>query len=202
MSRWRSGRSRTTDVLTAAAPIVARCRRVTRVSLEPKVGRDLAGCDPVRMVRGPIHCFSTDRRSVGMGDPRTGEGSDGRKASRGSRPDAIAALAGLLPATLPATAVTLGPTWWSRWTRAARETLAECPRTTPWTAPRETFNPRVLGSNPSRLTSIPRYIALGCTVSVEWCGLSGWSDSHVDSHGGRTWWTRYEVVRLDVERGR
>jgi hypothetical protein len=39
-----------------------------------------------------------------------------------------------LPATQPATAVPSGPTWWSRWTRAARETLAECPRTTPWTA--------------------------------------------------------------------
>ena len=88
MSRWRSASSRTTYVLTAAAPIVARRGRVTRG--EPGARRSegiLPAATLVHMVRGPIHCFSADRQSVGLGDPRPGEGSDGRchPSHRGSR---------------------------------------------------------------------------------------------------------------------
>ena len=156
MSRLRSGRSRTTirvdDDGTHRREIQA--GDAGKLGAEGRKGSRI--CDPVRVVRGPIHCSSTDRRRSGWA---TGEQGRGRTVERhrGSRPDAIAALAGLLPATLPATAVTSGPTWWSRWTRAARETLAGCPRTTPWTAARETCNPRVLGSNPSRLTTVPSF---------------------------------------------
>ncbi len=57
---------------------------------------------------------------------------------------------------------------------------------TRWTPPAETFNPRVLGSNPSRLTTIP------CSAT----DLSGpvgspkrRFDSHVASHGGVSLWT-------------
>jgi preprotein translocase subunit SecB len=58
-----------------------------------------------------------------------------------------------LTATLTATGNTPGTTWWTSWTRAAQGTDSECPETTPWTAVRRTFDPRVLGSNPSRLTT-------------------------------------------------
>lgn len=78
-------------MLTAAAPIVARSRRVPRVRLEPKVGRDLAAATLVRMVRGPIHCFSADP-SVGRERGTRDQGRGWRSQGiGGSRPDAIAA---------------------------------------------------------------------------------------------------------------
>ena len=58
-----------------------------------------------------------------------------------------------LPATLPATAVISQWTRWSRWTVTTRRVDRERLRTTQWTASMETFNPRVLGSNPGRLTT-------------------------------------------------
>lgn len=76
-----------------------------------------------------------------------------------------------LPATLPATAVTLGPTAWTMWTTTARETNPECPRVPLWTAPRQTFNPRVLGSNPSRLTTFRAHMSVDTYVLVDRCEL-------------------------------
>ena len=84
-------------------------------------------------------------------------------------PDQTQTHIGTLPATLPATAVTLGPMGQQSWTRAARGTDPECPGATPWTARGETFNPRVLGSNPSRLTN----------YSPQWAAIEGFSRSGV-----------------------
>ncbi len=57
---------------------------------------------------------------------------------------------------------------------------------TSWTAPRQTFNPRVLGSNPSRLTTIPR---VNWALADPLGRLDRPFDSHADSHGESTWWT-------------
>ncbi len=62
----------------------------------------------------------------------------------------------LLTATVTATAVRLGPTRCRGWTNGARGVLPIALRITPSTAARETFNPRVLGSNPSRLSTVSR----------------------------------------------
>jgi hypothetical protein len=65
-----------------------------------------------------------------------------------------------LTATRPATAVTLGAMPWIRWTEAARGRVAMPSGASPWTPPRWTFNPRVLGSNPSRPSSDPRHLGI------------------------------------------
>jgi len=96
---------------------------------------------------------------------------------------------GTLTATLTATAVDSHPTGWSPCTSTPRGMDTDDLESTRWTPPAETFNPRVLGSNPSRLTTIPR----SGPAFPELSGATlGRFDSYVDSHGGR--------IRLDVVR--
>ena len=64
--------------------------------------------------------------------------------------------AGSLPATLPVTAVTLGETVSSECTDGACGRHVRRVGMAPWTSTAEAFDPRVLGSNPSRLTALAR----------------------------------------------
>ena len=93
---------------------------------------------------------------------------------------------GTLTATLTATAVDSHPTGWSPCTSTPHGVGRKALHSTRWTPPAETFNPRVLGSNPSRLTTIPR--SEWAPDDHRWASR-GPFDSHVDSHGKRTLWT-------------
>jgi len=90
-----------------------------------------------------------------------------------------------------ATAVDYHPTGWSPCTSAPRGMDRDVLESSPCTLSGETFIPRVLGSNPSRLTSLPRSNRLP--------KAPGWAvrrafDSHGDSHGKRTGWDVVEAV--------
>ncbi len=99
-----------------------------------------------RWIRHYIHSEPLTDRS----DAReTGQSHDAHRAGP-------TGASGLLTATLTATTVVLGVTLWTRWIEAARGRVDMRLWTPPWTAPAETFNPRVLGSNPSRPSTNPR----------------------------------------------